>query len=154
MIVVSSCLAGMEVRYNGTHCLHTKIQQLIQEKKAVAVCPELLGGFQIPREPAEVIGGDGYDVLEGNAKVMEKGGKEVTGLYIKGAYKTWEIVSELQASIVVLKENSPSCGSRMIYNGEFRNKRIKGVGVTTALLQKKGIQVFTENELEELVQTL
>lgn len=152
MIVVSSCLAGIKVRYNGTHCLHTKIQQLIQEQKAVAVCPELLGGFQIPRESAEIIGGNGYDVLEGKAKVMEKSGKEVTNLYIEGAYKTWELVSGLQASIVVLKENSPSCGSRMIYNGEFLNKRIEGVGVTTALLRKKGIQVLSEEELSELVQ--
>ncbi|PKG22142.1 DUF523 domain-containing protein [Niallia nealsonii] len=153
MIVVSSCLAGMEVRYNGTHCLHTKIQQLIQEKKAVAVCPELLGGFQTPREPAEIIGGNGYDVLKGKAKVIEKNGKEVTDLYIEGAYRTWELVSELQASIVVLKENSPSCGSKMIYNGEFLHKRIEGVGVTTALLRKKGIQVLSEEELSELVQT-
>ncbi len=68
MILVSSCLAGLEVRYNATHCLNNEISQLIEQKKAVAVCPELLGGFSTPREPAEIIGGDGTDVLEGRAK--------------------------------------------------------------------------------------
>ncbi|GKU82368.1 hypothetical protein NCCP28_17640 [Niallia sp. NCCP-28] len=92
-------------------------------------------------------------MLKGKAKVIEKNGKEVTDLYVEGAYKTWELVSEHQASIVVLKENSPSCGSKMIYSGEFFHKRIEGVGVTTALLRKKGIQVLSEEELSELVQT-
>lgn len=70
MILVSSCLAGLKVRYNGTHCLDEKVAKLIEEKKAVAVCPEVLGGLSTPREPAEIIGGDGNDVLDGKAKVV------------------------------------------------------------------------------------
>ncbi len=46
MILVSACLAGLEVRYNGTHSLDDGIMELMREKKAIAVCPELLGGFQ------------------------------------------------------------------------------------------------------------
>ncbi|WP_288160968.1 DUF523 domain-containing protein, partial [Streptococcus pneumoniae] len=63
MIVVSACLAGLKVRYNGSHRLDQRIEELVQEGKAVTVCPELLGGFSTPRPPAEIIGGDGYDVL-------------------------------------------------------------------------------------------
>lgn len=33
MILVSSCLAGLEVRYNGTHCLDDRISQMLEEKK-------------------------------------------------------------------------------------------------------------------------
>ena len=29
------------------------------KEKAISVCPEILGGLQIPREPAEIIDGDG-----------------------------------------------------------------------------------------------
>ncbi len=65
MILVSSCLAGLQVRYNGTHSLDLKISKLIVENKAIPVCPELLGGFSTPREPAEIIGGNGDDVLDG-----------------------------------------------------------------------------------------
>lgn len=145
MILVSSCLAGLKVRYNGTHCLNAKISDLLIEDRAIAICPELLGGFATPREPAEIIGGDGYDVLNGNAKVIEKSGRDVTDLYINGAYVTLKKAQELHATLVVLKENSPSCGSTTIYNGEFKGKKRIGIGVTTALLRKNGIRVISED---------
>ncbi|MEK3769817.1 DUF523 domain-containing protein [Paenibacillus sp. FSL R7-0048] len=144
MILVSSCLAGMKVRYNGTDCLDEKIQKLLNENQAIAVCPELLGGFSTPREPAEIVGGDGEDVLAGTAKVVDRSGTDVTELYLKGAYITLEKAQEVSATMVVLKENSPSCGSTMIYNGEFKGKKIAGNGVTAALLRKNGIEVTSE----------
>lgn len=134
--MVSSCLAGMKVRYNGTDCLDEKIQKLLNENQAIAVCPELLGGFSTPREPAEIVGGDGEAVLAGTAKVVDRSGIDVTELYLKGAYITLEKAREVSATMVVLKENSPSCGSTMIYNGEFKGKKIAGNGVTAALLRK------------------
>lgn len=146
MILVSSCLAGLEVRYNGTHCLNNKIHQLVEENKAITVCPELLGGFSTPREPAEIVGGDGEDVLDGKAKVIDKSGKDVTELFIKGAYVTLERAKEMNATIVVLKENSPSCGCSTIYNGEFSGKKIVGMGVTSALLKRNGLQVISEEQ--------
>lgn len=149
MILVSSCLAGLEVRYNGTHSLDHRISKLVGENKAVTICPELLGGFSTPREPAEIVGGDGEDVLDGKAKVVEKSGKDVTELYIKGAYATLEKAKKINATAVVLKENSPSCGSSMIYNGEFKGKKIIGNGVTSALLKRNGLQVLSEEQFIE-----
>lgn len=151
MILVSSCLAGLEVRYNGTHCLNQKIRQMLEQKKAITVCPELLGGFSTPREPAEIIDGDGADVLDGKAKVIEKSGRDVTDLYIEGAYITLRKAQELQVTAVVLKEYSPSCGSSMIYNGEFKGNKIPGDGVTSALLKRNGINVVSEEGLTGLL---
>ncbi|MFT4416614.1 DUF523 domain-containing protein [Fredinandcohnia humi] len=152
MILVSSCLAGLEVRYNGTHCLNKKIRQMIDQNKAIAVCPELLGGFSTPREPAEIIGGEGRDVLDGKARVIEKSGRDVTELYIKGAYITLRKAQELNITAVVLKEYSPSCGSSIIYNGEFKGKKTSGDGVTSALLKRNGIKVVSEEGLSDLFQ--
>ncbi|MGM0867339.1 MAG: DUF523 domain-containing protein [Bacillota bacterium] len=146
MILVSSCLAGLEVRYNGTHSLDHKISKLIEENKAIPVCPELLGGFLTPREPAEILGGNGEDVLDEKAKVVEKSGRDITELYIKGAYATLKKAKEVHANVVVLKEYSPSCGSSMIYNGEFKSKKMVGNGVTTALLKRNGLQVISEEQ--------
>ena len=151
MILVSSCLAGLEVRYNGTHCLDKKINQLIEENQAIAVCPELLGGFSTPRDPAEIVGGNGEDVLDGKAKVVEKSGRDVTEMYIKGAFATLRIAQEVDAKVVVLKEFSPSCGSSMIYNGDFKGTKIVGDGVTSALLKRNGIRVVSEEGLAELL---
>lgn len=149
MIIVSACLAGLEVRYNGTDCLNHKIRKLVEENKAITICPELLGGFPTPREPAEIIGGDGEDVLDGKAQVVDKQGKNVTELYIKGAYTSLNIAKDMNATLVVLKENSPSCGTSMIYNGEFIGKKIDGNGVTAALLKRNKIKVISEEQFVE-----
>ena len=109
----------------------------------------MLGGFSTPREPAEIVGGEGEDVLDGRAKVVEKSGKDVTELYIKGAYATLEKALNMNATTVVLKGGSPSCGSSMIYNGNFKGEKIVGNGVTSALLKRNGFQVISEEQLAE-----
>ncbi|MBQ6448769.1 DUF523 domain-containing protein [Cytobacillus oceanisediminis] len=147
MIVVSSCLAGLRVRYNGTDCLNDNVEKLLKMKEVKTVCPELMGGFSTPREPAEIIGGNGYDVIDGNAIVKDASGNDVTQMYIDGAYKTLEFVKSVKAEIVVLKENSPSCGSSHIYTGFFDGTKKEGVGVTTAILRRNGIKVVSEEEL-------
>lgn len=74
------------------------------------------------REPAEIIGGKGEDVLNGTAKIVTASGEDVTELYMEGAAKTLAYAKEINASAVILKENSPSCGSSFIYNGTFSGK--------------------------------
>lgn len=150
MILVSSCLAGLDVRYDGTDCLYDKIEKLVKEKKAVTICPEVVGGLPIPREPAEIIGGTGEDVIDGKAKVINRLGEDVTDYFLKGAYQTLEKAKEINATLVVLKENSPSCGSSMIYNGQFNGTKKVGNGVTAALLKRNGFQVISEKEFEQM----
>lgn len=149
VIVVSSCLAGLKVRYDGGHCLDDKIGRLVKEKKAITVCPEVLGGLPTPRVPAEIVGGDGEDVLDGKARVINESGEDVTEFFIKGAYAALEKVKQVNATLVILKENSPSCGSSMIYNGEFTGEKIAGNGVTAALLKRNGIKVVSEDRVRE-----
>ena len=145
MILISACLAGQPVRYNATDALNLKLSQLVKEKKAMIACPELLGGFTTPRPSAEIVGGNGADVLNGTAQVYEQTGKNVTQAYIDGAYHTLKIVKNHHITHVVLKENSPSCGSGFIYNGAFTGTKIQRIGVTTALLQQHGINVCSEH---------
>jgi uncharacterized protein YbbK (DUF523 family) len=52
--------------------------------------------------------------------------------------------------MVVLKERSPSCGSSMIYSGEYNGNKMKGNGVTAALLKRNGIQVVSEENFFEI----
>ncbi|RAP19269.1 Purine nucleoside phosphorylase [Brevibacillus laterosporus] len=85
-------------------------------------------------------------------RVVEKSGRDVTHLYIDGAYQTLQLAKQYQATHVVLKENSPSCGSHNIYNGHFSNQRIPGQGVTSALLRQEGFIVISENELSVVIE--
>lgn len=149
MLLVSACLAGEPVRYDGKSCLNPILKRLMTQGKAQMICPELLGGFSTPRLPAEIQNGTGHDVIQGHAKVIDASGTDVTQMYIDGAKKTLAIAQQLNAQCLVLKENSPSCGHQFIYDGQFRQQKRVGVGVTTALLQQHKFEVISENELEQ-----
>ncbi|MFI3131888.1 DUF523 domain-containing protein [Mammaliicoccus sciuri] len=144
MIVISACLVGEKVRYDGNHKLDLFYKNLIDEKKAISICPEILGGLQVPREPAEIIGGDGYDVWNDQAKVMTVVGRDVTIQFKEGAKRALSIIKDLNADTVILKSDSPSCGSTVIYDGTFTGNKKEGVGVTTALFTLNGINVYDE----------
>ncbi|HCW36483.1 MAG TPA: DUF523 domain-containing protein [Staphylococcus sp.] len=144
MIVISACLVGEKVRYDGNHKLDLFYKNLIDEKKAISICPEILGGLQVPREPAEIIGGDGYDVWNDQAKVMTVTGRDVTIQFKEGAKRALSIIKDLNADTVILKSDSPSCGSTVIYDGTFTGNKKEGVGVTTALFTLNGINVYDE----------
>lgn len=149
---MSACLVGFEVKYNGSHNLNDQLKKWFKEKKALPVCPEVLGGLSIPREPAEIVGGNGEDVLDGKARVMTKMGNDVTKQFIAGAEETLKFVKEAGANIIILKERSPSCGSSMIYNGNFNGEKIIGEGVTAALLKRNGILVVSEENFQQKIE--
>jgi hypothetical protein len=50
----------------------------------------------------------------------------------------------------LLTDGSPSCGSSYIYDGTFSGaKRRSEAGVTAALLQQNGVEVFSQFQFEE-----
>jgi uncharacterized protein YbbK (DUF523 family) len=111
------------------------------------VCPEVDGGLGTPRPPAEILGGDGGDVLAGRARVITADGRDVTAAYLSGARRALETARRVGAERAILKSRSPSCGSDSIYDGSFAGRTRAGEGVTAALLRANGIQVSTEEEL-------
>jgi len=143
-ILVSACLAGYYCKYDGSSNLVPEIKDLVARFQAIPVCPEKLGGLPVPRPPAEIQGGDGFDVLEGRARVVDKEGRDVTDAFLKGAKATAELAQTLGAKVAILKERSPSCGTRTIYNGTFSGCTRSGCGVTAALLLRQGLQLFSE----------
>lgn len=147
MILVSSCLLGNNVKYNGGNNGHELLMKYRQY--LTAVCPECLGRLPIPRPPAELQGGDGEAVLSGNAKVCNKEGLDVTGNFLQGAERAMELARTNKVRVAILKANSPSCGNQQIYNGRFDGGKIPGRGVTAALFQKNGIKVYSEKDIDE-----
>ena len=149
MIIVSACLCGIDCKYNGGNNLDARVLKLMQEGKAIPVCPEQLGGLQTPRAPSEIVNGNGCDVLMGKGKIVDSKDEDVTAEFIKGAYETLKIAELMGANIAILKAKSPSCGVSQIYDGSFSGNIRTGNGVTAQLLLSKGIKVYTEENLEE-----
>lgn len=146
-VLVSACLAGRACRYDGGANRDDAVARLVAEGRAVLVCPEEDGGLGTPRPPAEIVGGDGSDVLAGTARVVSRCGRDVTGAYLEGARRALEAARRAGAKTAVLKARSPSCGKGCIYDGTHTRTLKDGDGVTAALLQAHGIEVVTEEDV-------
>lgn len=142
-IGISSCLLGTACRYDGlSKGLDTEtLYKLRIRYNLVPVCPEVLGGLPTPRTPSEICG---------NRVVMENG-SDVTKEYSEGAEKSLRIMKEKHCKKALLKEKSPSCGKHFIYDGSFAKRLIDGKGITASLLESNAITIYSDNELESLI---
>jgi len=138
-VMVSACLLGDNVKYNGKNNKNDVLIEFLKDKDVIKVCPECLGDLKVPRSPSEI---------QGN-KVINKDGIDVTNSYLKGAEKTLKIANDENIKVAILKKNSPSCGSQKIYDGTFSNNLIEGEGITAKLLKKNGIVVLDEDNYLE-----
>lgn len=145
-VLVSACLLGQPVRYDGQSkgIVSDWLQTLGAEGRALAFCPEVAGGLPTPRPPAE---------RQGELVVTESG-LDVTAEFARGAALALETCQQQGIRFALLKEGSPSCGSGRIYNGRFEGQSVAGEGMTTALLRRHGIAVFSEGQLSELASAL
>jgi uncharacterized protein YbbK (DUF523 family) len=150
-VLVSSCLLGERVRYHGgdARLEHDVLDRWRAEGRLVPTCPETAAGLPVPRPPAEIVGGDGAQVLKGEAYVGDRGGADVTAAFLGGARSALETARAHGARLAILKDGSPSCGTSYVYDGTFRGQRSAGVGVTAAVLAEGGVRVFNERQLDE-----
>ncbi len=137
-VVVSACLLGLKTRYDGGGALSPEAVNLLKGMLPVPACPEQFGGLSTPRPRAEITTGDGSDVLDGRSRVADENGRDVTGLFLRGAEAILSIARLSGAKKAYLKEKSPSCGVSIICRG---SACIPGSGVAAALLKREGLEV-------------
>lgn len=142
-ILISSCFLGNKVRYDGEtkSIVDPQITTWQQQGCLVVICPEVSGGLSVPRARAEQVGN----------KVIDEFGVDVSEQFQQGAVQALALCQKQQIKFALLKEYSPSCGSRQIYNGEFNGTKIDGQGVTAQLLSEHGIKIYSELTLEQLI---
>lgn len=127
LYLVSACLVGLCTRYDGTIKENPRCLASLEHAAWIPVCPEQLGGLPTPREPADIVDGDGAAVLAGRARVLSRSGVDLTAPFIRGAEQVVKIARLQQVDGVLLKARSPSCA-------------VTGtIGVTAALLRAAGI---------------
>ncbi|WP_028649272.1 DUF523 domain-containing protein [Nocardiopsis sp. CNT312] len=150
-VLVSSCLIGHRVRYDGRAktVSDTVLRRWRGEGRLVPHCPEVAGGLPVPRPPAEIEpGACAEDVLAGRARILTPDGDDVTACFVAGARSALATARERGVAVALLKQASPSCGSREVYDGTFTGAKVPGEGVTAHLLAGHGIAVFGEEEID------
>ncbi len=146
-VLVSACLLGISCRYDGTNQLNQSVVDYLQAKQLqpIPVCPEQLGGLPTPRPKTWFTKGDGQGYLQNNAQLTDENGQDAGPSFLRGAEEALRIARICNCKTAILKQRSPSCGSRQIHlNGNL----IDGVGITCALLQQAGLKVTCEESLD------
>ena len=140
-ILISACLLGQPVRYDGKSKNYPDIDRLADKYILIPVCPEIYGGLPTPRDPSEIV----------NDQVLTDKGVDVTPQFIQGAKNTLDLASTLGIKAAILKSKSPSCGTKYIYNGSFDSTLTEGMGITAKLLLKNGITLYSEEDIPFLL---
>jgi uncharacterized protein YbbK (DUF523 family) len=143
-ILISACLLGERVRYHGGDARrdHPILRRWQAEGRLVPLCPEVTGGLSTPRPAAEIT------VTRQGRRVLTAAGADVTGAFEGGAEAAVQACAAHGIRVAILKDGSPSCGSRAIYDGTFSGRQVDGEGVTAMRLRAAGIRIFGESEIE------
>lgn len=140
-VAVSACLVGKNTKYNGKNNYNEAVMKYLLDKEYVTICPEVIGGLPTPRVPSE----------RKVNKVINKIGEDVTINFFDGAQKEIEKLLKENINIIIVKEKSPSCGYKQIYDGTFTNTLIEGNGVFVDLALQNGFIIYTEKDIEKMV---
>ena len=130
LILVSACLVGLCTRYDGKIVDNPACRAKLADCLWIPFCPEQLGGLPTPREAADLVGGDGEDVLAGRARVCGKSGTDYTEAFLHGARQVLQLAESQKIAAVFLKARSPSCAVH------------GNIGVTAALLRRSGLPLI------------
>lgn len=142
-VLISACLLAQRVRYDAKiiPVSDPLIKEWLAQGILLDVCPEVCGGLKTPRAPAEI---------QQTGLITTETGTDLSQAFKMGAEKTLRLALQHKIKIAVLTERSPSCGSGLIYDGQFNRTLISGQGVTSKLLRENGIQVFNQFQLQQV----
>lgn len=140
-ILVSECLyGGRVVRYDGGEVpeTHPAFLKWKAEGRLIPICPEVFGGLPTPRPDSQRVGD----------RVMSSAGSDVTEEYTKGAIEALRLAKENNVVFAIMKQDSPSCGSKFIFDGTFTDTKIPGQGLAVQMLREAGFMVFAEEDID------
>lgn len=148
-VLVSGCLLGNPC---GVHGTDYGLGELMREflalptLKVVSFCPEDFA-MGTPRTMPDIHGGDGLDVLDGRARVVDEHGADLTESMVLGAQKMLAQALSHRVELAILTNMSAACGSQVISDGcrLVENRRYQiGVGVAAGLLLRHNIPVVSQ----------
>ncbi len=142
VIAVSACLLGYNCKYNGGNNLDVKLINKLDGFRIIPICPEQLGGLSTPRIPSEI--------LPDGITVYDQLGHDTTLFFERGKQATLLLLQQENCTKAILKDGSPSCGYKTIYDGTFTHTLIPGEGITCKYLKANGISIIDVTEEGEL----
>ncbi|MBT4792942.1 MAG: DUF523 domain-containing protein [Halobacteriovoraceae bacterium] len=142
-IIISKCLLGEKVRYDGGHCSlrGDYLARLKNKYELIPICPEVASGLGTPRDPIEFTDGD----------IVSLAGENITAKFNPVMEELEHIIKRDKIKMAIMKEKSPSCGVNYIYDGTFSGKITEGSGLITSLFKRLGVEVYSEEDVAKIL---
>lgn len=135
--LVSSCLLGVNCKYNGKNNKNQTVIDFLKEKEVIHICPELLSGMGCPRPCVELVKGT----------AMDKNGNNVDKKLRTAVELALANIQNENIDLAILQSRSPTCGVNQIYDGSFTGRLIPGMGLFAKALKEKGYTVVDAEDL-------
>ncbi len=156
-VLLSGCIAGMRCGVDGTDYGMRSSLRILKGLRTIQwlpFCPEDKG-LGTPRTMPDIHGGDGFDVIDRKARVLDEHGKDLTDALLQGAWAMMAFARGQNAELAIMTDISAACGSQVIYDGsrmvpEDQKRYRRGVGVATAMLIRLGIPVVSQRDFKTL----
>ena len=131
LLLISACLLGHAVRYDGGHKLCPRLAAL-QQVRWFPVCPEVRAGFGIPRPPLELRLKDGVTRV-----VRRADGLDTTDRLHDACLQIARDVLARGVRGAVVKSGSPSCAAEgaLLFSEQGGSPRPNGVGLLVQVLR-------------------
>ena len=136
-IVVSACLLGANCKYNGGNNFSPAVAEFVKGREVIPVCPEMLAGLGVPREPIEIV----------NGVPRRKDGTSVDTELRKAVEAILEELEDESIECAILKSRSPTCGVKQVYDGTFSGTLVDGMGVLAQALRDRGYKVIDSEDI-------
>lgn len=155
VVMISGCMMGESCSVNGDDYGFGGIMDPIanlSNVRVVSFCPEDVG-LGTPRTTPDIHGGDGFDVLDGLARVKDERGVDLTDGMMAGARAMIEEAKLEKVRFAVLLDASGACGTQVISDGcrfDEPRKRRRGVGVAAAALARAGVPILSQRDYKTM----
>lgn len=155
--LISRCLCNELCRYDGKIVENSIYKKLNELFTLIKVCPEVDGGLNVPRDPCEIQVADNkklylYDnFTKQNFDIVTQDGSSKLYFYKRGCLLARKLAIETNASYAFLKEKSPSCGVKYIYDGSFKRKLVDQNGLLVEYLKDLNITIVSSDDLEKFI---
>lgn len=156
-VVISACLLGRDVRYDGTNKFDRCIGDLSTSSiRPIALCPEAGSGLGVPREPMHLeIREPGATRADNIRLITNTTGIDRTPRLMRWAQGEFARLGGQKISGAILKSRSPSCGPRGVEArrpGRLRAGKASGIFARELALAFPLIPVIDEKGMNDPVQ--
>ena len=104
-VLVSSCLMGINCKYNGKNNKNQSVIHFLKGKDVICICPELLTGMGSPRPCVELV----------NGIAMDENGNNVDREFRSAVALALSQLQNEEIDFAILQSRSPTCGVNQIY---------------------------------------